>query len=401
MSRTAKAPMVSPQSDGDEGASQAEPFPSAPSLISTGVGSVEARIAALELTILPHPTHNRALDALEECVARAIARVDGRPLKAKARLLYGPSGAGKTTLLEALLERYPDVATLDGDIRRVIPVEMPEQATKRALVDAVLLAMGYRARSHESANEIIKDIVDKVQRLGVMVIVIDEGHHVFSGKSLEAVSEFLKSVLNRVKCEIVIAGLPELRRLKNYDQFNRRLMPDIVLEPYDWTTVEGRLHWLGLMGRFEKILGLPTSSGLSTEDFAMRLYVASGGVVGIVSKYLSRALELATKRALEKLDLPLMAEIYASWHPIAQTPSVIDFTSRIHIPEDETVESLLAKLAKVRFDPATNPFTATPDQCAEIWARHASGDQSVRATARLIGGRRRTRASGPVGPKAF
>lgn len=364
---------------------------------------LQRRLTQLELTILSHPTHDAALAALEECLARARMRAGGTRLKAKARLLYGVSGAGKTTLLEAFLERHQDVETEDGDIRRVIPVEMPEQTTKRALVAAVLAAMGYKANIHDNANDIIDEIVDKVQRLGVEMILIDEGHHVVAGSSLEAISEFLKSLLNRVRCQIVISGLPELRELNDYAQFDRRLMPDVVLEPYDWGTVEGRLQWLALLGRFEKLLDLPEKSRLIEEDFAMAMYVATGGVVGIVSKYLSRALELASARGLRRVDKALMAEIYAAWHPVDRTPSRIDFTAKLVIPDGETNDTLLARLAMVPIDPETNPFVASVEQCEAIWEkRHKQGDEAVKAKHRVLGrGRRRTRASGPPPVKAF
>ncbi len=364
---------------------------------------LQRRLTQLELTILSHPTHDAALAALEECLARARMRAGGKRLKAKGRLLYGVSGAGKTTLLEAFLERHQDVETEDGDIRRVIPVEMPEQTTKRALVAAVLAAMGYKANIHDNANDIIDEIVDKVQRLGVEMILIDEGHHVVAGSSLEAISEFLKSLLNRVRCQIVISGLPELRELNDYAQFDRRLMPDVVLQPYDWGTIEGRLQWLALLGRFEKLLDLPEKSQLIEEDFAMAMYVATGGVVGIVSKYLSRALELATARGLRRVDKALMAEIYAAWHPVDRTPARIDFTAKLAIPDGETNETLLARLKSVPVDPETNPFAASIEQCEAIWEkRRKQGDEAVRAKHRVLGsGRRRTRASGPPAVKAF
>lgn len=364
---------------------------------------LQERLTRLELNIIPHPAHDAALAALEECLKRARVRSGDRRLKAKARLIYGPSGAGKTTLLEAFLDRHPDVETNDGEIRPVIPVEMPEQTSKRALVVAVFAAMGYTASSQDTANEIIAQIVDKVQQLGVQMILIDEGHHVVSGGSLEAISEFLKSLLNLVGCQIVILGLPELRELNDYQQFDRRLMPDVVLQPYEWTTVEGRLQWLRLLGLFEEQLGLPEKSGLTEQRFAMAMYVATGGVVGIVSKYLSRALELATARGLQRVDEALMAEIYAAWHPVDRTLARIAFTDKLTVAEGETNASLLKRLNSVPIDPETNPFAASAKQCEAIWEkRHLQGDQAVKAKHRVIGGkRRRVRAKGPPAVKAF
>lgn len=365
--------------------------------------TLEERLTALELDILDHPALEDALKALEECSRRARMRRAGRRLKGRARLIYGDPGTGKTTLLEAFLARNPDEEGLDGDVRRVIAVEMPEQPTKRALVSAVLSDMNYSVNQRDNANEIIDEIVDKVHRLGVEVLIIDEGHHILTGKSLEAISEFLKSLLNRIGCIIVIAGLPDLEELHNYGQFHRRLMPDVSLTPYSWKTVEGRLMFLALLGKFEKKLGLPEASDLGNEDFAMRIYAATGGVVGIVSKYLSRALELADDRGLRRIDRALMAEIYAAWHPVKQEAGELAFTASLSVPEGETKETLLAKLRAVPIDEATNPFLCPPEACEKIWEqRLRARDESVKSNQRKLGGSpRKTRASGPPKVKAF
>ena len=357
---------------------------------------LEQRITALELSIIEHPTHVLALEALEECLDRARMRRAGRRLKAKARLLYGLSGAGKTTVIEDFERRHPDVPTIDGDIRKVIVVEMPEATTKRALVSAILSEMGYKAGNHENANAIIDDLIDKVQRLGVEMIIIDEGHHVISGKAVLAISEFLKSLLNRIGCQIVIAGLPDLEVMHDFPQLERRLMPDIVLEPYDWTTIEGRLEFLVLMKKFERLLCLPEESNLGCEDFAMRMYVATGGRIGIVTKYLSRALELSTKRGLRRVDLNLMAEIYASWHPAPRTPKHIKFGAKLAIPKGATVETLAAALRDVPIDPESNPFVCAPDHCETLWSkRSAEGDKAVSPARRTRG-----KGRGPIKPFA-
>lgn len=274
--------------------------------------SLADRLANLELSIISHPSHANALTELERLLARGRSVAQGRRLKAKACLVYGPAGAGKTTLIEDFAARHPDISTPDGDVRRVIIVEMPEATTKKALVKAVLEEMGYSPGSNQSAASIVKDVADKVHRLGIEMIIIDEGHHIISGKAIPAVSEFLKSLLNRVKCQIVVAGLPDLRVMHEFAQFDRRLMPDIALEAYDWTCQAGRLEFLTLLSSFEDLLDLPERSGLARQDLAMRLYVATGGSIGIIAKYLSRGLELAIEHGLKKIDTALLAEIYAS-----------------------------------------------------------------------------------------
>lgn len=154
-----------------------------------------ARIAALELSVIEHPYFSEGLQALEESLERARVNFEGRKLKAKARLIYGLTGAGKTTLIEAFTGRYPTVSTSDGDVRRVVTVEMPRPSTQRSLVSAIMGGLGYRPRLRDNADQIIGSIVALVQRLGVGLIIIDEGHHMMAGTGMINVTEFLKSCL--------------------------------------------------------------------------------------------------------------------------------------------------------------------------------------------------------------
>lgn len=356
------------------------------------------RLTALELSIISHPSHSHALAELERLLARGRMIRAGRRLKAKACLVYGSAGSGKTTLIEDFANRHPDTHRDDGDVRRVIVVEMPESTTKKALVRAILEEMGYRPGSNQSAASIIKDIADKVSRLGVEMIIIDEGHHIISGNAVLAVSEFLKSLLNRVKCQIVIVGLEDLRIMHGFAQFDRRLMPDIPLESYDWTCQAGRLEFLALLRSFENLLDLPQKSCLAEQDFAMRLYVATGGRIGIISKYLSRALELAVERNLPKVTKALLAEIYASWHPEAKVPARVDFCAKLEIPKKATSEvlaELAAKLRAIRIDPESNPFVCSAAKCADLWALRTNGREDEVKPARRI------RGSGPKPVQAF
>ena len=148
---------------------------------------------------------------------------------------------------EELLERLRD-----ANFKPLVMVELTRRMTERQFVGALFGALGYRDRREWNQANVIKKISEYVNDLGVQVILIDEGHNManFRDGTSELI-EFLKSLLNQIGVPIVVAGLPGLLKIQNYDgdrQMGRRLQPAIHLVPYDWWTVQGRTRFLGAAG---------------------------------------------------------------------------------------------------------------------------------------------------------
>jgi len=199
--------------------------------------------------------------------------------------------------------------------------------------------------------------------MGTEMIFLDEGHHMVSGSdpsATEEVSEFIKSLLNRLKTQIVVAGLPDLLDVSRYEQLRRRLQPPVMLAPYSWSTKRGRIMFLSILGALERRFGLPEPSGLARHDFALRIYIVTGGEIGIVSKYLSEALSLARARGLPRISKELMAEVYASLHRTKEPDELLDFDVII----DEEEEARIA----AAFASDTNPFLCNDARLKELWS---------------------------------
>ena len=338
-------------------------------------------ILDFESLVVPHPNHVQAKAAIGRLHAR-YKPPGGKRLKARALLVIGATGSGKTTALESYMRDYPDltlesvssgntsgtvdaarVKTLrDGDIRRIVYVEAAKKTTQRALVAALLGAFGYKAREKWNANDIIDKIEFYADQMGTEMLFIDEGHHFVHEKDDEAtedVSEFIKSLLNRTKRQIVIAGLPELLKITHYEQLRRRLQPAMVLRPYNWTTKQGRIVFRSILGTVERMLDLPEPSGLVRHNVARRWYVATGGEIGIIWKYASEALSLAKEHNLPSLSLELMADVHSSWNRTYDQDEILDFDTILD--EDEAAK----KATEASRD--SNPFLCDEARLKELW----------------------------------
>src|SRR5436305_15173819 len=89
--------------------------------------AVPDAVLAFETTVIPHTRHMGAKAAIRELHGRYRPREDGRRFKARALLIIGSAGSGKTTALEDYMADYPDSATEDADIRRIVYVERSEE----------------------------------------------------------------------------------------------------------------------------------------------------------------------------------------------------------------------------------------------------------------------------------
>ncbi|ODU77367.1 TniB family NTP-binding protein [Novosphingobium percolationis] len=334
-------------------------------------------VLAFETTIIPHTLHVEAKAAIRELHGRYRPREETRRFKARALLIVGAAGSGKTTALEDYMVDYPDRAMEDGDIRRIVYVEAPERTTRRALVGAILGAYGYRAREHWNTSEVIEKIAFYAEETGTEMIFIDEGHHMVNENKPDMtaeVTEFIKSLLNRVKVQVVIAGLPRLLDIavagERTMQLRRRLQPTVILKPYDWATRSGRTMFSGVLGVMEKMLGLPDPSGLAKHEMAKRIYVATGGEIGIVSKYLSQALSIALASGRRLIDLDLLGKVHADWHPSYEheAKDMLDFDAILDDAQASISESLASP---------DNPFLCSGERLREIWLRDTAPRRST------------------------
>ncbi|MGJ8479995.1 TniB family NTP-binding protein [Sphingobium yanoikuyae] len=356
--------------------------------------------AELELAIIEHPQLNRAVEALAALQARSLVSRGNRRMKARGLMITGAAGAGKSTIVEYWQSQNPPTETKFGVVKPVVVVEVPEYTTRRALVNAIFEALGYSAEKM-TAEDIISSIANKVKLLGVELIILDETHHILQGREISAVSEFLKSLLNRIGAGMVFVGLPGINEIaRSSTQFDRRLMPDVVLAPYDLTNVPERVEFLILLSRLEAQLGLPEPSGLHDQDVARRIYAAARGEIGLVTKYLSHALFVARRTGLRKIDLNLLARVDALWHPTLKVSNVIGFNDDLDLDNQVSLEDLAANARQPHLDGDTNPFICDNSKLLKILQmRREHPEEYISPSKRTTG--RRAPGIGRPEPKAF
>jgi energy-coupling factor transporter ATP-binding protein EcfA2 len=322
---------------------------------------INERIAKFENTILSHPFHDRGLARLERIYSRTFSKTQTR-----ATQIIGEAGAGKSTLLRALQAKFPSVSDRDRDTKPIIVAVIPFNPSWLAITKAIYAAIGYQSGARDSANHILDDIKKKVEALSIGVIFLDEAQNIIRNDD-EKATEFLKMIINVLPCQIGLVGTSELQSLDLHNQFDRRLEPDILLPHYSWNVPAENFHFLQILKELEKLLGLPAPSNLVRFELAARMHAASFGRIGLVSKYLRLALEIALIRQLPCIDLGLLAEVEAIRHPKEKLDEEVDYFAGVEIEEGLTRQKLLEELDKVVIDPITNPFACPLNKLNEVY----------------------------------
>jgi hypothetical protein len=350
-----------------------------------GIEPLPLAVIDLETKILQHPTHLLTKKRIAELHRRARSRGLGAhgELTSVGMLIVGESRVGKSKALEDYKRGFPSLTIVDGvptgnlpdgvdhclldaDYRPIVMASVPSHSDLKGFVSAILNAFGYKARDVWDTPRIIEEINTYVREMKTDMIFIDEGHNLFNRKSSDGtarVVEFLKQLLNDVPCQFVIAGLPELKQITRYaPQLEGRLDPPHEIKPYVWGCPRQTKLFIGLLTRFERDMGLPNSSGLTSFDFARRIHVASrGGRIGWIIKLLSRALNKAVEEGADRVDLDMLGAVYAEFDysddSVEEAPSYLD---------EASFEVSLASSGVI--DREDNPFFCKPERLGAILA---------------------------------
>lgn len=228
-------------------------------------------------------------------VIREIAQIHhrGRAVGvAESLLVVAQTGNGKTTALEYYEARFPRTVE-DGITRvRVLYVETPEFPSVKDLAEAILMALGDPAADKGTVANKTQRIIKFFKACGVELLLIDEFQHFFdSTRAAESrrVSDWLKSLINKVGIPVVLAGLPRAIQVVNLNpQLRRRFAAPYYMEPFAFSTDSDRLEFRGVLKSIQA--RLPNGSvDISEANMARRFYFASHGLFDYVVKIIDKA----------------------------------------------------------------------------------------------------------------
>ncbi len=263
-------------------------------------------IAQVEALRSVYVEHER-ITAIKDDIRRLLAR-DNKASEGGCMLLTGPSGSGKTKLIEDFISDYPRIrhgrADADGNLADDAPVicaTVPDTSLKTLTERLFHIFSGIPAKSRSRRFDLQEAIAYHAKEMNTRLLILEEAHQAIDRKRdtvAHDVAVFLKDLSNKAQFSLLIVGTGKAKRLiAANDELERRVVCVSELSPFRWDERDDRETFLGLLDVFDDWLAKPLgrNSGLCEGETALRIYVATGGLLGRLARLLENAGILAVR----------------------------------------------------------------------------------------------------------
>jgi len=276
------------------------------------------RRAVIETTLVPHTAFLNAKTRIEQCFF--YGKSSPEPI---CIAIIGESRTGKSRLVEEVSEPWKKTRSKEGLYVPALRVKTPSKPTVKGLVTHMLKYM--EDPNYDKGTEILKSIRlgTLMRNAGCQMIILDEFQHFYDRRRntiSEEVADWLKIFVEEAKVSLVVAGLPNCKAvIDQNEQLSGRFVEPIKMPRFSWADDQSRDEFIGILDAFSQSMSNYFSiPDLADEDMAFRVYCATGGLVGYVSKLLRQAVwdacdEERTNITLEALEEAHRKSLWKEW----------------------------------------------------------------------------------------
>jgi len=338
---------------------------------------LSVHINILSRVRIPHPAFDTALYELQHCYDSV-----GKTDFPQCLHLVGPSRAGKTCVVNEFRKKYPTVRNDDGLYMPIVYAEIPPTGTIPGVMENLLKALGDPYWSRGSISNKLARVIQGLKDCGCRMLVLDELQHLADkGQNLRLkhTRDWLKAMVGSNEWALVVCGLDTSRAVIAQDaQLKCRFDAPVEIPRFEWTDDTLYTQFLGVLGGFQDGLAPFSFPDMQDEMIALRFYLASGGLIGLVVKLLQRAIENAIKDNRTAIGLPELevafrrAIHFSSVIPVEQGP----FTSKLLDTPLNERRALVVKLATATEDiaekvPKASESSPTPKPRPRVTRKEA------------------------------
>jgi hypothetical protein len=324
-------------------------------------------LSRIEVAIKENYVRHPRLELVEQDLRRLLKYgVMRKPLVTSTcvYLLTGSAGCGKTTILKQFRDSHPSsLDGPDGDTHPVLYVEVPPDATRKALADAILDELGARTRPRNiTGPKLFALLLHHLREQKVRMLILDEAHGFVDRRSKRVNydgAEWLKSLLNACICPVVISGCPDAELVYIFnDQLERRSFGSRRLEPFRYTE---DLQWQSFCAVVEALLQDAPVGLDAKHDFAMTcmaLHHVSEGHLGRLVDFLAIAFINAVEGGHATLE-PAFSETAEQRAPSGRGRFRNPFGMEVGELHESLVKADARRFSELDYGPAPEPGSAT------------------------------------------
>lgn len=244
-------------------------------------------------TIIEHKDFEKAMTTIEQAISAIGSINNSIPLA-----LVGPSRMGKTTLVTHINKIYPPKRNEEGLIQPIVYCRVPSQPSLRGLAMSLMNGLNdpfdpIIKISGESGERALKArSVKLIKECGVKAVIFDESQHLTrdpNSKSTYAATEWIKTLIDETNVVLIMAGLNTTTNLFDQnEQLLGRCLSTLKLNRFDWLDSKSQVEFFGVLAAFHERMANFDIPEFYESDLAFRMYVACGGLMGLLSKLLTQ-----------------------------------------------------------------------------------------------------------------
>lgn len=247
-----------------------------------------------EQITIPHSAFSDALRRVGQCFTFSVSKPEAEGLA-----IVGESGTGKTSVLRTFLERHKPTRGPDGMEVPVLFASVPSAPTVKSLAGVILESLHDPDPEHGTENQRSRRIRVLMRETGTRMLMIDEFQHFYdrgTHKVIHHVADWLKILIDDTRATLVVSGLPTcLGVIDQNEQLARRFSGAIHLKRFDWEIAPERKQFTKVLNTFyDEIAKKYDAPEFGSSDMAFRFWVATGGLMG----YLTRLLRQLERNAI-------------------------------------------------------------------------------------------------------
>lgn len=307
--------------------------------------------------LVPHSAFENALRRLEQCFVYA----EQGASEPTCLAVIGESRTGKSRSAEVFASRHPARRLDDGIRSPILGIVVPSKPTVKSLAELILRALGAPDWDKGTENGKTIRLVRLMKECRVVLLTLDEFHHFYdktSDRVQHHVADWLKNAVGETRVALCVSGLPSLQAvIDQNEQLAGRFLSPVRMPRFDWLDESHRGEFVGILGAFDHCLrehfDLPT---LDDDEMAFRMYCATGGLMGYITKTLRQAVWNALDAETSRITLEDLRHAHeqAVWsreglrdltNPFDRSrllypsPEVLEQTARIGTPVQPVVAS--------------------------------------------------------------